>query len=206
MQRREFIIGFGAAAAGASYQCSPSYAQVNDGVTHRTVQANGIHLHFAEQGEGPLVVLCHGFPESWYSWRHQLAALATVGFHAVAPDMRGYGQSDRPEAIDQYTLLHHVGDMVGVLDALGVEQAVIAGHDWGAPVAWNAALLRPDRFRAVIALSVPFRPRSPVVPTEAWAVTKRRGGRFPGSKLKPARAATRSRCGSGRGSTGGAPA
>jgi pimeloyl-ACP methyl ester carboxylesterase len=79
--------------------------------------------------------------------------------------MRGYGQSDRPEAIDQYTLLHLVGDMVGLLDALGVEQAVIAGHDWGAPVAWHAALLRPDRFRAVIGLSVPYRPRSPVVPT-----------------------------------------
>jgi pimeloyl-ACP methyl ester carboxylesterase len=165
MQRREFIIGFGAAAAGAAYQCNESYAQANGGITHRTVEANGIRLHFAEQGEGPLVVLCHGFPESWYSWRHQLAALATAGFRAVAPDMRGYGQSDRPEAVDQYTLLHHVGDMVGVLDALGAEQAVIAGHDWGAPVAWNAALLRPDRFRAVIGLSVPYRPRSPVVPT-----------------------------------------
>ena len=109
--------------------------------------------------------MCHGFPESWYSWRHQLPALSAAGFHAVAVDMRGYGQSDRPEAIDQYTLLHLVGDMVGLLDALGIEQAVIAGHDWGAPVAWHAALLRPDRFRAVIALSVPYRPRSPVVPT-----------------------------------------
>jgi pimeloyl-ACP methyl ester carboxylesterase len=134
-------------------------------VTHRTVQANGINLHLAEMGEGPLVVMCHGFPESWYSWRHQLAALSAAGFHAIAVDMRGYGQSDRPEAIDQYTLLHLVGDMVGLLDALGAQQAVIAGHDWGAPVAWNAALLRPDRFRAVIALSVPFRPRSPAVPT-----------------------------------------
>jgi pimeloyl-ACP methyl ester carboxylesterase len=134
-------------------------------ITHRTVEANGIHLHIAEQGEGPMVVLCHGFPESWYSWRHQLAALAAAGFHAVAPDMRGYGRSDRPDAIDQYTLLHLVGDMVGLLDALGVDQAAIAGHDWGAPVAWHAALLRPDRFRAVIGLSVPFRPRTPVVPT-----------------------------------------
>src|SRR5260370_8475856 len=79
--------------------------------------------------------------------------------------MRGYGRSDRPEAIDQYTLLHLVGDMVGLLDVLGAEQAVIAGHDWGAPVAWHAALLRPDRFRAVIGLSVPFRPRVPVPPT-----------------------------------------
>jgi len=134
-------------------------------ISHRTIEANGIRLHIAEQGEGPLVILCHGFPESWYSWRHQLAALAAAGFHAVAPDMRGYGRSDRPEAIDQYTLLHLVGDMVGLLDALGAEQAVIAGHDWGAPVAWHGALLRPDRFRAVIGLSVPYRPRTSVVPT-----------------------------------------
>ena len=134
-------------------------------IQHRTVETNGIRMHIAEQGAGPLVVLCHGFPESWYSWRHQLSALAEAGFHAVAPDMRGYGQTDRPEAIDQYTLLHLVGDMVGLLDALGAESAVIAGHDWGAPVAWHAALLRPDRFRAVIGLSVPYRPRSPVRPT-----------------------------------------
>jgi pimeloyl-ACP methyl ester carboxylesterase len=134
-------------------------------VTHRTIEANGIHLHIAEQGEGPLVVLCHGFPESWYSWRHQLAALAAAGFRAVAPDMRGYGQSDRPDAIDQYTLLHLVGDMVGLLDTLGVDQAAIAGHDWGAPVAWHAALLRPDRFRAVVGLSVPFVRRGLVAPT-----------------------------------------
>ena len=134
-------------------------------VSHRTVEANGIHLHIAEQGEGPVVLLCHGFPESWYSWRHQLAALAAAGFHAIAPDMRGYGRSDRPEAVEQYTLLHLVGDMVGLLDALGIEQAAIAGHDWGAPVAWHAALLRPDRFRAVIGLSVPYRPRTSVMPT-----------------------------------------
>lgn len=165
MERREFIAGAGAAATGVLYPYSSIYAQAVGGVTHRTVDANGIRLHFAEQGEGPLVVLCHGFPESWYSWRHQLPALSAAGFRAVAVDMRGYGQTDRPEAIDQYTLLHLVGDMVGLLDALGVQQAVIAGHDWGAPVAWHAALLRPDRFRAVIALSVPYRPRSPVVPT-----------------------------------------
>jgi pimeloyl-ACP methyl ester carboxylesterase len=165
MRRREFTAGLGAAAGAAVCQSNPIYAQTISGVSHRTVEANGIHLHFAEQGEGPLVILCHGFPESWDSWRHQLPALSAAGFHAVAVDMRGYGRSDRPEAIDQYTLLHLVGDMVGLLDALGAEQAVIAGHDWGAPVAWHAALLRPDRFRAVIGLSVPYRPRSPVVPT-----------------------------------------
>jgi pimeloyl-ACP methyl ester carboxylesterase len=134
-------------------------------VQHRVVETNGIRLHVAEQGEGPLVLLCHGFPESWYSWRHQLRALAEAGFHAVAPDMRGYGQSEAPAEIERYTLLHLVGDMVGLLDALGAPTAVIAGHDWGAPVAWHAALLRPDRFRAVIGLSVPFRPRGSTRPT-----------------------------------------
>ena len=140
-------------------------------IQHRMIETNGIRLHVAEQGSGPLVVLCHGFPECWYSWRHQLSALAEAGFHAVAPDMRGYGQSDRPHEIDQYTLFHLVGDMVGLLDALGAESAVIAGHDWGAPVAWHAALLRPDRFRAVIALSVPFRPRGSTRPTTVMPQT-----------------------------------
>src|SRR5207245_1253383 len=122
-------------------------------------------MHVAEHGAGPLVLLCHGWPESWYSWRHQLRALGEAGYHAVAPDQRGYGGTDRPEAIDQYTLFHLVGDLVGLLDALGESTAVVAGHDWGAPVAWHCALLRPDRFRAVIALSVPYRPRLPVRPT-----------------------------------------
>jgi pimeloyl-ACP methyl ester carboxylesterase len=141
------------------------------GPTYRFIETNGIRMHVAERGEGPLVLLCHGFPELWYSWRHQLSALAAAGFHAVAPDMRGYGHTDRPELIEQYTLLHLVGDMVGLLDALGDETAVIAGHDWGAPVAWHAALLRPDRFRAVIALSVPFIPRSPDYPSKSYPET-----------------------------------
>lgn len=132
---------------------------------HRFINTNGIRMHIAEQGSGPLVVLCHGFPESWYSWRHQLGALADAGYHVVAPDQRGYGQTDRPEAIDQYSQLHLVGDIVGLLDALGEQQAVIVGHDWGAPVAWNSALLRPDRFRAVAGLSVPYTPRGPAAPT-----------------------------------------
>jgi pimeloyl-ACP methyl ester carboxylesterase len=131
-------------------------------ISRRAVTANGIRIHLVEQGEGPVVLLCHGFPESSYSWRHQLAALADAGYRAVAPDMRGYGETESPNAIDQYTLLHLVGDMVGVLDALGEKTAVIAGHDWGAPVAWHAALLRPDRFRGVVGLSVPFIPRGQV--------------------------------------------
>src|ERR1700757_1898742 len=133
--------------------------------TQRTIECNGIRLNIAEQGKGPLVLMCHGFPESWYSWRHQIDALAAAGFHAVAPDMRGYGKSDAPQAIDQYTLLHLTGDMIGLLDALGEQHAIIAGHDWGAPVAWHAALFRPDRFRGVIALSVPYRPRATARPT-----------------------------------------
>ena len=134
-------------------------------IRHRTLETNGIRMHVAEAGDGPLVVLCHGFPESWYSWRHQLVALAEAGYYVVAPDMRGYGQTDQPEAIEAYTLLHIVGDLVGLLDALGVATAVVVGHDWGAPVAWHAALLRPDRFRAVIGLSVPFIPRRASRPT-----------------------------------------
>jgi pimeloyl-ACP methyl ester carboxylesterase len=139
--------------------------------TQRMIESNGIRLNIAEQGKGPLVLLCHGFPESWYSWRHQIDALAAAGFHAVAPDMRGYGKSDRPEAIDQYTIFHLVGDLVGLLDAREAPTAVIVGHDWGANIAWQAARLRPDRFRAVVALSVPFRPRGPVRPTSVMPRT-----------------------------------
>ena len=129
-------------------------------VTHRMIETNGIRLHVAEQGEGPLVILCHGFPECWYSWRHQLPALAKAGFRAVAPDLRGYGHSERPEEVEKYTILHDIGDIVGLVDALGAKQAMIAGHDVGATIAWQAALLRPDRFRGVIALGPPFRPRA----------------------------------------------
>jgi pimeloyl-ACP methyl ester carboxylesterase len=128
-------------------------------IGHRTVTTNGIKMHIAEAGAGPLVIMCHGFPESWYSWRHQLVALARAGFRAVAPDMRGYGQTDSPQGIEQFTIFHMVGDIVGLLDALEAPQAVIVGHDWGASVAWRAALVRPDRFRGVVALSVPYRPR-----------------------------------------------
>jgi len=128
---------------------------------HRFVDTNGLRMHIVEQGTGSPVLLCHGFPACWYTWRHQLAALAAAGYRAVAPDQRGYGQTTRPDAPEAYTLLHLVGDVVGLLDALGEERAVVVGHDWGAQVAWHAALLRPDRVRAVVALSVPYVPRGP---------------------------------------------
>ncbi len=134
-------------------------------IRHRQLQVGDLSMHVAEAGEGPLVLLCHGFPECWYSWRHQLTALAAAGYHAVAPDMRCYGRTDAPAPVDAYTIMHLVGDMTGLLSALGEQQAVIVGHDWGSIVAWSAALLRPDRFRAVVGMSVPFLPRMPVKPT-----------------------------------------
>src|SRR5438128_3734875 len=119
-------------------------------VTHRNVESNGIRMHLAEAGAGPLVLLCHGFPELWYSWRHQLAALAEAGFHAVAPDQRGYGRTDRPDEIGAYDIDHLTGDLVGLLDALGEERAVFVGHDWGAIVVWQLALRMPERVAGVV--------------------------------------------------------
>jgi pimeloyl-ACP methyl ester carboxylesterase len=135
-------------------------------ITHRTVKTNGINLHIAEAGTGPLVLFAHGFPELWYSWRHQLPAIAAAGYHAVAPDIRGYGESDKPHEIEAYAMKQMIADLLGVLDALGEEKAVIVGHDWGAPMAWNSAALHPDRYRAVVGMSVPYLPRSPMPPLQ----------------------------------------
>lgn len=148
-------------------------------LTHRFVDANGVRLHIAEQGQGPLVLLLHGWPESWYSWRHQFDAPAAAGYHVVAPDQRGYARSEQPPDVTSYTLLHLVGDVITLIEELGEEQAVVAGHDWGAPVAWTAAMLRPGRVRAVAGLGIP-----PILP----------GGLVPPSVTAPstARASTRS--------------
>ncbi len=137
-------------------------------ITHRTIETNGINMHIAEAGQGPLVLLVHGFPESWYSWRHQLPALAAAGYHAVAPDVRGYGRTDAPQPIEAYSMKNMTADMAGVVDALGEQAAVVVGHDWGAPIAWHSALLYPDRFRAVAGLSVPYTPRAPMPPTQLF--------------------------------------
>uniref|UniRef100_A0ACD5VCB4 Uncharacterized protein n=1 Tax=Avena sativa TaxID=4498 RepID=A0ACD5VCB4_AVESA len=135
-------------------------------ITHRTVELNtGLRMHVAEAGPAgaPAVLLLHGFPELWYTWRHQMRALAAAGYRAVAPDMRGYGGSDpAPGDADQYTALHVVGDLVALVDALEEKQVFVVAHDWGAVVAWNLALFRPDRVKALVALSVTFTPRSPV--------------------------------------------
>ncbi len=136
--------------------------------TSRILSANGIRIHAMEAGEGPLVLLVHGFPESWYSWRHQLPVLAEAGYHAVAIDVRGYGRSSAPAAVDAYRMTQHIADNLGVVAALGHEQATIVGHDWGAPIAWNSALVRPDVFTAVAGLSVPYSPRGSVRPSDAF--------------------------------------
>jgi pimeloyl-ACP methyl ester carboxylesterase len=131
---------------------------------HRQVAVNGIDVHIAEQGTGPLVLFCHGWPELWYSWRHQLPAVAAAGFRAVAPDMRGFGRTEAPADPGNYTIMHTIGDVVELVKVLGERQAIIVGHDWGAPVAWSAAMMRPDLFRAVVGMSVPHRPRSAEAP------------------------------------------
>ncbi len=136
-------------------------------ITNRRITTNGIKLNIAEQGEGPLVLMCHGFPESWYSWRHQFQMLADAGYHAVAPDMRGYGESDKPMDISAYNQVEVVNDIIGLIPALGYEQAIVFGHDWGGPTAWSCALNHPDKVSAVGVLSVPFSPRSPVPPLDA---------------------------------------
>lgn len=128
-------------------------------VTLRTLEANGITQRYAEAGEGPLVVMIHGFPESWYSYRHQLEALSKAGYHAVAPDMRGYGGTDAPADVRQYSYLHTAGDVVALATALGAGRFVVVGHDWGAPVAAHVGLFRPDLVRGVALLSVPYLPR-----------------------------------------------
>jgi pimeloyl-ACP methyl ester carboxylesterase len=133
---------------------------------HEFIETNGIRMHYATRGTGPLVVLCHGFPETWNVWRHQLRALEQAGFQAVAPDMRGCGQTDCPQAISEYNIFQLTGDIVGLVQALDAEQAVVVGHDWGAPMAAHCALLRPDIFTAVVLLSVPYTPRAAAPPTE----------------------------------------
>ena len=138
-------------------------------ITHRTLAVNGIDMHVAEAGDGPLVVLGHGFPELWYSWRHQLPALAAAGYRAVAPDQRGYGGTSQPEGIDAYTLDHLAADMVALLDLLGEDEAVFVGHDWGAPVVWHLALRHADRVRGVVGMSVPYTGRANNRPTEVFA-------------------------------------
>ncbi|MET9660973.1 alpha/beta hydrolase [Streptomyces sp. NPDC006510] len=146
----------------------PQSTQVT-GFRHRTVPSPAGRIHLVEQGVGPLVLLVHGFPESWYSWRHQLPVLAAAGYRAVAMDVRGYGRSSRPEPVAAYRMLDLIEDNVAVVHALGEQTAVIVGHDWGSTIAADSALVRPDVFRAVGLLSVPYAPPGGPRPSEVFA-------------------------------------
>ena len=125
------------------------------------VNTNGIRLRVAQAGSGPLVVLVHGWPESWYSWRHQIAALAAAGYRVAAVDVRGYGGSDKPEPVEAYSIREICTDIAGLIDGLGEKQAILVGHDWGAPIVWNTSLFFPEHVRAVAGLSVPHTGRGP---------------------------------------------
>src|SRR5262245_60334487 len=156
------------AANGGAAQSAPA---AEAGPKMRTVEANVIKMRIAEIGQGPLVIFLHGFPESWYSWRHQLPAVAKAGFHAVAPDLRGYGKTDKPANVEDYDIRHLTADVTGLIDALGEKTAVVVGHDWGSLVAWTAVLLHPDRFTGLVAMSVPYGGRASVSPVETWKKT-----------------------------------
>ncbi|KAI3901846.1 hypothetical protein MKW92_031254 [Papaver armeniacum] len=135
----------------------------NMGINHRMVDVNGIKMHIAEKGEGPVVLLVHGFPSLWYSWRHQILSLAASGYKAVAPDLRGFGDTDAPTSSQTYTCFHIVDDLVALIDILGQDKVFVVGHDWGAVMSWYLCLFRPDKVEALVNLSVAFTPRIPFV-------------------------------------------
>ncbi len=134
----------------------------------RVIRSNGVNLRCAVDGAGPLVLMIHGWPESWYSWRHQIAPIRDAGYRVVVPDMRGYGGSDKPRAIEAYDMESLIGDVIGLIDHFGEQQAILIGHDWGAPIVWNTTALHPERVRAVAALSVPYSPRGKISSIELW--------------------------------------
>jgi pimeloyl-ACP methyl ester carboxylesterase len=136
-----------------------------DAFNHCFAELNGIRMHYIDEGQGPLVILLHGFPYLWYMWRRQIVALVDAGYRVVVPDQRGFGQTDRPDSIEAYDMSQSVGDMVGLMAALGETSAVIIGHDLGAWVAQAAAMLRPDLFRGLAMLNTPVPPRGKVKPT-----------------------------------------
>ena len=158
----------GLAATGAlALTGVPALAQPPKGVKLRSIKTNGVTLRIAEMGKGPLVILVHGWPESWYSWRNQIPALAAAGYRVVAPDMRGYGGSDKPTAVEDYDIRHVTGDLAGLVDALGEKSAILVGHDWGSIICWQALILYPAKFTAYAAMSVPYGGRATVSPIES---------------------------------------
>jgi pimeloyl-ACP methyl ester carboxylesterase len=164
----------GSAAVSAQPAALPGEPAMNEtspisGIEFRYIESNGIRMRVAVRGDsGPLVIMAHGWPESWYSWRHQIIAVADAGYRVVAPDMRGYGRTDAPPAVEDYSIEKLAADMVGLVDAFGEEKAIMMGHDWGSIVAWNSVLLHPDRFSALVAMSVPYSGRGSQSPLAGW--------------------------------------
>ena len=141
---------------------------MDDKFVLKTIESNGIKLRVAIEGNGHLVIMVHGFPELWYSWRHQIKPIAEAGYRAVAFDVRGYGGSDKPHEIESYGMANNMADVVGLIDAFEEEKAILIGHDWGAPIVWNTASLHKNRVSAVAGLSVPYRKRGPVSNIQSW--------------------------------------
>jgi epoxide hydrolase A/B len=132
------------------------------------ITTNGVRLRCVVKGDGPLAIMVHGWPESWYSWRHQIEPVRDAGYRVVVPEVRGYGESDAPAAIEAYDMENMIADILGLVDHFGEKQAVLIGHDWGAPIVWNTTALHPERVRAVAALSVPYSPRGNISSTALW--------------------------------------
>ncbi|XP_076904368.1 epoxide hydrolase 2-like [Bidens hawaiensis] len=130
-------------------------------IEHRTVRVNGINMHVTEKGDGPIILFLHGFPELWYAWRHQFHVFAALGYHCVAPDLRGYGDTDAPPSATSYTCLHVVGDLVALMDSMGGEPVYLVAHDMGAIIGWYLCMFRPEKVKAYACMSVPYRPRHP---------------------------------------------
>ncbi len=132
------------------------------------IVTNGVRLRCVVEGDGPLAIMVHGWPESWYSWRHQIDPVRDAGYRVVVPEVRGYGDSDAPEPVEAYDMENMIGDVLGLIDHFGEQQAVLIGHDWGAPIVWNTTALHPKRVRAVVAMSVPYSPRGKMSSTKLW--------------------------------------
>ena len=184
MRTRRDVLGFLAATAlaGSLVKGSSAFSQTGVGAAsarktdevdnpesfnHRFATVNRIRMHYVEEGRGPLVILLHGYPFLWYLWRHQIKALAAAGYHVVAPDQRGYGQTDCPPDVDSYDFTHLAGDVVGLIKTLGSESAVLVGQDWGSHVVYNTTLMRPDLVRGVLMMCSPPSARGPVRPSDA---------------------------------------
>ncbi|XP_076894062.1 epoxide hydrolase 1-like [Bidens hawaiensis] len=143
-----------------------------ENIQHNNIKVNGLNMHVAEIGEGPAVLFLHGFPELWYTWRHQMLFISSKGYRAIAPDLRGFGDTEAPPSTTSYTAHHIVGDLVSLLDHFGLDKVYLVGHDWGAIIAWYMCLFRPDRIKALVNMSVVYRPRNPLVkPLEQFRQT-----------------------------------